>query len=101
MSNFKRGSDASLPTLSFKNTENLFVKFLEPIKYVVDGDKSINLVKVTNLMDGKVYNLICPTVLTSKMSAIGHEIYVGREYEIEAKEVPGKDYKEVTVYNLV
>ncbi len=107
MSNEHRVSQVTLPGLSFKDIQIVYVKMLGKIvkseRVKEDDDKKdiANVAKVLNLKDNKIYRLICPTLMVSSMND-EEENYVGKCYEVvvSAHPAPGKRYKTVDVYEI-
>lgn len=102
-----RTKQITLPSLSFKEREIVYVKILtemhksERVDQSDDKREPATTCRVTNLQDGKDYILICPTLMVSSLQDIGAE-YVDQCFEVRTtmKPMPGKQYKGVEVYGI-
>jgi hypothetical protein len=107
MSNNFRKQQVTLPGLSFKDREIVYVKILteigrsERVDERDDNRKAANTCRVLNLRDNKQYILICPALMVSAFADL-REDPVGKCYQIIAPKhkKPGKDYKEVEVWEV-
>lgn len=106
MENYRK-QQVTLPSLSFKEREIVYIKILtalgrsDRVDQQDDGRKPAITCRVLNLLDQKEYILICPTLMASAF-ADGHIDPVGKCFEVTAPRHmrPGKDYKDVDVYQI-
>ena len=107
MSHDYRKQQITLPGLSFKGRTNAFVKILsklhtsDRVESKDDKRKPATVCKIIDLQTGELCRLICPALMVSALNDEGIE-YVGKCYEIvvSADKVPGKEYKDVAVYEI-
>lgn len=103
----ERINQITLPPLSFKEREVAYVKCLgtmmrsDRVDQQDDGRKPATVMRVLNLEDMLEYRLVCPALLVSAFADEGFE-YKGKCFEIivSREKKPGKDYKEVEVFEL-
>jgi len=108
MNNDHRLKQVTLPGLSFKDIQIVYVKILskmtrsERVSEQDDKRQPATVVKVLNLQDNLEYRLICPSLMVSSFNDEGDE-YVDKCYEVvvSSKPLPGKRYKKnVEVYEI-
>lgn len=111
---FTRKKAVTLPSISFKGIETLFVKFLKPmvelealpIKGESDSDgnqkfeKAAHGVHVVNLETGEERILLCNALLIGELEKMKADDYVGKTFEITQKPVENKKYKSVSIYEI-
>jgi len=107
MKQYKRKTAVTLPVFSFKDRTLAFVRIDdelrqgEHLKGEDAGKQPPWLCTITDLESGNQYEMIAPTLLVTALTEkVGD--YVGRCFEIHvsAEPRPGKDYKDVTVYEI-
>jgi len=107
MTKFVRLEQLTLPALSFKECTQLFVRSVgtmhtSKIDAESDGGrKPATTMRVINLETGELARLICPALLVTALEADATH-YVNKCYEINVSKdkLPGKNYKDVTVYRI-
>lgn len=103
----KRLNAVTLPPLSFKTRERVYVRFVselgcaDNIRVDEKSGKPATTATVDNLEDGKRYTLIAPALAVSALRRYPGG-YEGRCFEIAASKdkVSGKNYKAVDVYEI-
>ncbi len=107
MSNEHRQQQITLPGLSFKTLEIVYIKILSELHKSDRVDSSddkkepATTCRVLNLKDKKEYILICPALMVSSFLDRGVD-YLDKCYEVQVtgKVLPGKPYKGVEVYQI-
>lgn len=103
---FKRVGAVTVPTLSFKSRDRVFVKILEPIHLGKqlkettgkEAQKPAHICRVVDLEDGSIKDLICPAVMVSTFAEGDEKDYIGKCFEIIATKKEGKSYKIVEIH---
>jgi len=103
----KRIAPVTVPALSFKSRTRAYVRIESEmhesgaVGQEDDGREPAVICRVTDLEDGQLYELICPTLLVTALDRYPGG-YKGLCFEIDvsAAAKPGKRYKEVTVYEI-
>lgn len=107
MENVKRKSPVTLPSLSRKNHDTLYVCILSALQRSESVDESddsrepATTCRVLNLDDGKLYTYVVSVVAVSALKRYPGG-YLGRCFEIiHAKDkAPGKSYYDVEVWEI-
>jgi hypothetical protein len=105
----KRLKSITVPTLSFKNRDLLYIRCIgelfkgKDLSGAGEGPtrKPADLMRVINLEDGVEYELVCPTLLVSTLKEKVID-YVGKCFEVHATadKIAGKNYKGITVHEI-
>lgn len=107
MENVKRINQVTLPPISRKGHDVLYIKVLtdlrmsEIVDEADDGRKPATTCRVINLEDGKTYEYIASALAVTALRRYAESV-VGKCFEIvhSKEKVPGKDYYGVDVYEI-
>lgn len=100
---FKRTDAVTLPSLTFKDTKNLFVRFITPIEMSpplpgAKSKKDVPIARVINLSTGELRTFVVPEVIRSELQKLGEDYYLNRDFEFIKSHREGKDYDDYEIH---
>lgn len=100
---FSRTDAVTLPSLTFKDTKNLFVRFISPITMSpplpgAKSKKDVPIARVINLSTGELRVFVIPEVIRSELDRLGQEYYLNRDFEFIKSHRAGKDYDDYEIH---